>query len=188
MAVFDIYFSGKLLAGASETQARAAIGRMFKLQGAALDRLFSGEAVRIKTGVDVDLASRYRAAFRDAGALIDIVPQGAPPPAPQAETTNEDARDSGAPSGSEMQLLPPRTGSLEDCAPRVEPAPLPDVSGITLAAPGIDLDDTPAPPPARIDTSGLSMSGPDYSLEDCVPAREPRPIPDTSSLSLEPKD
>jgi hypothetical protein len=181
MGEFDIYFSGRLLPDASEEAVRKTIGGLFKLQGAALDRLFSGEQVRIKTGVDVDLAGRYRAAFRDAGALIDIVPHGAPPPPPSGTTA-------APPSGGDMQLLPPGTGSLEDCAPKIPPRPLPDTSGISLAMPGVDLDDTPPPPPAKIDISGLSMSGPDFSLEDCVFEREPRPIPDISHLELEPED
>lgn len=180
MQSFDIYFSGRLLAEASPTQARAAIGKLFRLEGEALERLFSGRPLRIKKGVDSDTASRYRAAFRDAGALIDIVPEGSAPPTP----TRDPDRTPAPPRG--LQLLPPRTGSLEDCAPTIEPRRIPDISWMELDLPGATLDETPEPPVAHIDTTQLSMSGPNgFSLEDCVHPRPAAPVPDISYLSLE---
>jgi hypothetical protein len=216
MQTFDIYFSGELLADTPPERARSAIGRMFRVEGAALERLFSGQPVRVKSGVDVDKAGRYRQAFREAGALVDIVPEGSPPPgrspAPPAEVPPADSVEE--PDDEGMQLLPPRTGTLEDCAPRIEAQEIPDTGWMDLDAPGITLDETPPPPaaeidtdrisnsgldapgtildetpaapPAEIDTDGLSMSeAQGFTLEDCVDSREPDPLPDTSHLALE---
>lgn len=198
MHSFDIYFSGKLMPGAEEQQTRAEIGRRFKLKGKALDQLFSGASLKIKSGVDVEAANRYRAAFRDAGAMIDIVPHGTaveaarpspgtahrPPPAPSQTSPSEaQAGDTG------MTLLPARSGSLADCAPQVEAIEIPDTDWIEVAAPGSTLDPSPPPPPREIDTSGMSLApARSGSLEDCVFSRPQRPIPDISHISLVDKD
>jgi hypothetical protein len=217
MQSFDIYFSGQLLADTSPEQARAAVGRMFRIEGAALERLFSGQPVRVKSGVDVDQAGRYRQAFREAGALIDIVAAGSPPPARAERTPQAAAAQADAPETDEdtdMQLLPPRTGTLEDCAPQIKPQQIPDTGWMGLEAAGITLDETPPPPPAEIDTAAISNRGLDapgtlldetpppppveidthgismseaegFTLEDCNVAREAQPIPDISHLTLE---
>jgi hypothetical protein len=84
-----------------------------------------------------------------------------------------------------MTLLPPRTGSLEDCAVDAAAQEIPDIGWMHLDSPGIDLDETPPPTAAEIDTSGLSMSEPNSgSLEDCAPVKAARPIPDISQMTM----
>ena len=182
MQDFDIYFSGKLLPDTAPEAARAAIGQLFRLEGKALERLFSGHPVRIKQGVDAEHAGRYRATFRKAGALVDIVPGGAAPPSQQAAERSSEAPTEG---GETLQLLPARSGSLEDCAPRVEPLPLPDIGWMQAEPPGSTLDETPPPEPRLIDTGGLNMSeAAAFTLEDCVTRPQPAPLPDISHLQL----
>lgn len=81
MHSFDIYFLGESLPGADPVAVRRGVAKLFKVQEASVDRLFSGNPLRVKQAVDADAASRYRAAFREAGALIQVVPSGSPPPA-----------------------------------------------------------------------------------------------------------
>ena len=195
MQSFDIYFSGQLLPDTSPDEARIRIGRLFRLEGAALERLFSGKAVRIKKGVDVDTAGRYREAFRGAGALIDVVPEGSPPPPPRPGRPGAGTEGAAPPArpvderthsaGERLELLPPKTGSLEDCAPEIRPAPIGDIDWMSLDAPGVIIDETPPPPPAEIDTGGISMSEANaFTLEDCRDTRPARPLPDISHLTL----
>lgn len=173
---FDIFFAGELLPDHDPAVTRQWLGTQFKLQGEALERLFSGQPVRIKQDVDMDTAGRYRAAFRQAGALVDVRPAGTaaitPPPAQPRTDADPD-------------LLPPNTGTLADCAPAREPAPLPDIGHLALDAPDRPLDDSPPPPPADIDTSHLS-AGPANSgdLSDCAGDKPARVIPDISALQL----
>ncbi len=176
---FDIYFAGDILPDHAADTVKQWLGKQFKLQGQALERLFSGQAVRIKQGVDMDTAGRYRAAFRKAGALVEIRPTDADPipnAAPPGNAADTDA---------EPQLLPANTGTLEDCAPRVDAAELPDISHMDLAAGGSIIDDTPSPPAARIDTSHLSAE-PAHSgdLSDCAADKPAQPIPDISRLQI----
>ena len=90
-----------------------------------------------------------------------------------------------ASSESGWTLSAPQTGSLEDCARPVTPAPLPDISGLDLSTAGTNLVDTVAPPPPVIDTSRLSVAPPRTgSLEDCRQDKPARPIGDISHLAL----
>ena len=169
MQGFDIYFLGEMLPDADPTAVRQGVARLFKIDPAKADRLFSGKALRVKHGVDVDAASRYRAAFRDVGALVQIVPEGSPAPTaagPVAEATSAPA-----------QAAMPESDNAAD-APAVDPS-------ITLAEPGAIIDHTPPPAPADINTDGLEALAPNSgTLEDCKVEKPPRQIPDISHMKL----
>jgi len=166
--LYDILFAGKTLPDEDPLEVRRKVGALFKAEGEALDRLFSGTSVRVKAGVDQDTAIKYRVAFRNAGALVEIQPSNQADPVSQTLT-----------------LLPPNMGSLIDCAPSVEALPLPDISDYTLSPEGATLDETLPVSPPTIDTSGLSLGPVDSgSLEEFHNSAEPAPIPDTQHLQL----
>lgn len=179
MQQFDIYFSGRLLPSTDPDQARQALAGLFKVQGKALEQLFSGTPVRVKKSVDVETAGRFRELFRNAGTLVDIVAAGAPPPAarPAADAN---------PQAGLPQLLPPRTGSLADCQPPIEAAPIPDISWMKLDLPGVTIDETPAAAEPAIDTGALSM-GPanSGSLIDCEQPKQAQAIGDIGWMELD---
>ncbi len=159
MQTFDVYFLGEMLPDADPAAVRAAVAKLFKVEGEKVDRLFSGKPLRVKQGVDAEAASRYRATFRDAGALLQIVPSGAPPPA-KAHAAN---------GGASSREAAPQRGAGD----------------MHLAEPGATIDHTPAPPAAAIDTSSLEALPPNSgSLEDCRVEKPPRPVPDISHLKL----
>ncbi len=213
---FDIFFSGQIIAGQDEAAVRTRLGRLFNANPKQLERLFSGKPVKIKSGVDIEKAAKYRVSFRNAGALIDIKPASK---AGAASTTQaKAARPPGAapPARDQMELLPAKTGSLIDCAAEVVPAEIPNIDGITLgsstapldsreppppanidtedltlspARPEAMLDESEPPPPAEIDTSGLTLNAANTgTLEDCQQPVEAAKIPDISALEMvEPK-
>ncbi|HEC16507.1 MAG TPA: hypothetical protein ENI99_08070 [Sedimenticola sp.] len=181
---YDIFFSGQIMEGEDEAGVRKKIGAMFKASPEQLERLFSGKPVKIKSGVDLDKAVKYRVAFRDAGALVDIHPAASDAqtaqPQPATAKSTKPAPDTGA-----VTLLPPNTGSLIDCAPEIVAAPIPDISGISLAEPGATIDESEPPPPVDIDTEDLVLNPPRTgSLEDCRQAVEAMEIPDISALKI----
>ncbi|RKT47304.1 phosphate-starvation-inducible PsiE family protein [Thiocapsa rosea] len=71
---FDIQFSGDLVPGTDVLAARQRIQHTFNLSDAAVGHLFGGTPVTVRRGVDSETAARYQSAFREAGALIRIVP------------------------------------------------------------------------------------------------------------------
>jgi hypothetical protein len=161
---YDVYFSGAVIKGNDPDEVKRKIGALFKLQGDKLERLFKGDPVPIKRGVDMDRAIKFRVAFRDAGGLVDIVPAGDPPP--QAKP-----RPAAAPR-------PPATTSAT--------APGPESSGLTLA-------DGPLEPVADAEANTPAIAVPEYELSseqgfdlsDCAPVVEAVSIPDISSLDLD---
>lgn len=159
MQAFDVYFLGETLPDADPASVRQGVARLFKIQEDAAERLFSGKPLRVKQGLDVETASRYRAAFREVGALVQIVPAGGPPP---------EAVETQAPTPDQ---------------------PLPtigvDEEGITLAEPGAIIDPSPPAAIADIDISDLVALPPNSgSLADCTIEKPPQPIPDISHLKL----
>jgi len=178
---YDIFFSGKTVEGADLAAVKQNLARIFNTGSEQLEYLFSGNSVKVKAGVDQETAIKYRVAFRNAGALVEI--QSADPVAEPAKTTPSSAPQNQ--SQEMMTLLPPRTGSLIDCAPVIRPAPLPDISDLSLANPGTLLDETPPPQARPIDTSNLELAPANSgTLEDYQIIKEPAVLPDISQLSI----
>ena len=174
MQSFDIYFLGEMLPGTDPAEARRGVARLFKVEETAVDRLFSGKPLRVKQAVDADTASRYRSAFREVGALIQILPGGAPAPAARVP----DADQGPNPDRSSQ------SDSVERPA-KTERQPSTAIATASLAEPGSILDHTPPPPPAEIDTSSLEALPPNSgSLEDCREEKPHRTIPDISHLKV----
>jgi len=171
MQSFDIYFLGETLPDADPVEVRRGVAKLFKVQETAVESLFSGKPLRVKQGLDADTASRYRAAFREAGALIQILPSGAPPPASRPSQ----------PVGGEQV---PAAGATQ-IADEPPAEPTAGISAAELAEVGAIIDHTPPPPPAQIDTGSLEALPPNTgTLEDCRVEKPPTPIPDISHLKL----
>jgi len=207
---FDVYFSGELLENHELEQVKAAVGELFGLSGPKLEALFSGVPVRIKKELSAEKAGRFRKTFLGLGALVRIVPAGEEPDAddgPAGERRKASHPNSSlhlAPmeplhpkppasiperfDTSSLEAAPPRTGSLESYANPPEPAPLPDVSNLSLAPldeqDGKQARDETRPP--LPDVSHLEALPPNSgSLADCVTEKKPVPIPSLDGLSLE---
>lgn len=173
---FDIVFCGKLLEGQDPASVQERVGHIFKASQRQLERLFSGRPIAIKKAVDMETASRYRLVFRQAGALVEIHPSNTP-------ETRKPEMSSTPPVG--WALLPPNTGTLEDYAAHPTPSPPPDIRHLTLATSGAELDASPPPATAHVDTSGLGLvEGQDWTLEDCQRPPLPQVLPDIEDLTL----
>ncbi len=199
---FDVYFSGEVLDGFELDAVKAAVGRIFKIDGPRLEALFSGKPVRIKKNLSVERAGKFRKLFRDSGALVQIVPAGEPPPHPSAMTKPPPSPRAEKPAAADNPFLkaqtPPQSVETANSEAGAAPPPEPprqvqyDTSGLSLAP----LDDSPHDPRAREETR---MDLPDIShlevlpqeqssLEDCAPEVEPVPIPSLDGLSLDDPD
>lgn len=186
--LYDIYFSGKTLEGTDPTAVKQKLARIFNTEIGKIEHLFSGGSVKVKGGVDQETAIKYRVAFRNAGALVEI--HSADPVAGGPHRTSSAVPETQTRGEAEMTLLPPRTGSLIDCAPVIEAAPLPDISSLSLVSAGVPLDETPRPEAPRIDTDGLELAPAHTgSLEDFQIRKQPAELPDISQLAIvDPED
>jgi len=71
--LFDIAFSGQIVDGADLPAVKKVIGKIFKVEGAKLEQMFSGRRVLIKRQADEITMIKYRGAFQKAGAVCEIV-------------------------------------------------------------------------------------------------------------------
>lgn len=160
---FDLCFDGTLQPDADPELVRQHLAVAFKLDAQGLDRLFCGKRVFIRREVDVATAAKLERVFRQAGALLQIIPLDAASPPP------------GDPGAAPVQR--PETP--------VEPDPPADPSGLSLAPAGGFLETLPAVKMPDLDTSHLSLvSGADWTLADCEPTQTPTRVADTSHLTL----
>ncbi len=174
---YDLFFSGQIMPGEEPASVRDRVGKLFGADTQTLDRLFSGKPIRIKSDIDQETAGKYRLAFRKAGALVEIRPIQEPPASAPSDPRGGDTN---------WELLPPRSGSLIDCAPHVEPQQIPDTTYMQLAPAGETLDDRPPHPPPNLDTSAFTLapvrSG---SLEEHQIKPPGAELPDNSALQPE---
>jgi len=171
LETYDVYFSGAILKDADPDEVKRQVGAIFKLEGKKLERLFCGKPVPIKRGIDMDQAIRFRVTFRDAGALVDIVPAGEPAPDPAARPAPPPRPV--APAKPAAQTVKPETAPSEP------------------SAPGLSLADGPLPEAPQAATEAIpvpdyGLSSPkNFDLSDCTPPVEPAPIPDISAMDLD---
>ena len=81
---FKILFGGQVQPGFDVTQVRANLGKLLKMDAAALDQLFSGRLITLKKGLDQAAAGKYQAVLENAGARI-LIQQDASDPAPESQ-------------------------------------------------------------------------------------------------------
>lgn len=193
MDKFDIYFSGQILADKDPLKVKKAIGKFFKVEGKKLEKLFSGTQLKVKSAVDVDTAGKYRAAFRQMGALVEISSAAPTSPAPSAQpststktkTTPQDTESKSTTSTQADTALTAVSASLADCQPPPVAIPEPDLSDYSLAFPGMDLDESPPVPDANIDTTHLGLVTPDSPEQASDEIVIIPPMPDISHLSAD---
>lgn len=165
--LYDLIYKGEVVEGADTTRVRENLARLFKTQGAGIDRLFSGQPVLVKRGVDRQTAIKYQTAMKKAGAVCRV-------------------RNSAAAAGTEglgaATLAPPGVDLISR-----EPVRTPeyDLSGFSLAEVGADvLEDgerSPVGPPPE--PADLTIDPPGADLVEPAPV-EAAPLPDISGISV----
>lgn len=207
--LFNVVFAGELVGRADPAAVRANVGKLFGASEAVLDKLFSGQPVALKKGVDRAAAMQLRARMKQAGAetrLVQVDAQGLPvaaagaaplsPAAASVTAAEVPARpDAGAPAAQASPA--PAAGSMaarlaalagEQAAAPATAAVAPAGSGDWGIKPvGTRLSDPlPSPPPAP-DVSALSLAAVSGNLVS--PEELPHPAPvqvDISGLSMAP--
>lgn len=188
---FNIVFQGELVTGADPARVRENLARVFKMDAAKVEVLFSGKRVVLKKDVDQASAMKFRAVMKQAGAKCEMAPVGEPadsspsstratfsPPDPaqprvQANQEPPSAREDAADENVDMETIGTiRIGGSGFSGP------------FDVAPTGTDLEDISGreiPPPP--DISHLSMAPPGTDLEE-LPRIQKVDIPDISHLAI----
>jgi hypothetical protein len=163
---YRLVFRGEILDGQQKAAVKARLGATLKVDGARLDAMFTGKAVVIRKDADTDTAARFQIAFKRAGARLRVLPVAVEPdaaslaatPAPDDSTPRASTQSAAPDDASGFRLAP--IGALMS-EPR--PAPLPatiDISRLTLASPGEPLSRTVVVDAVAPDVSHLTIAAP----------------------------
>lgn len=200
-ARYDVIFSGKLVEGAAVDQVKANVARLFKVEVAKVERLFSGSPVVIKKGVDEATAKRYLLALKKAGAICEakrLQQSAAPPQAPQGAPDGKqvaaqaESAEAGDPGAIELVSDPNKMSEAEVAAGeegatryviKSPPASLGELRGTSVDEPGVVLVAPEEAPEPQVDISGIRMDEPGVVLVE--PEEVPEPQVDISGLSLD---
>lgn len=203
-ARFNLVFTGELVAGASADAVKQNLAKLFKLDAARVEAMFSGKPVILKKDADQATAMKFRAVLRQAGAqcrmepvaeVASVAPASPAAPAPVAE-----------PSEAAQPAQPTQQGDAI-AQPSAEPASRQPVTQAAadmdmvgtirtggtgfsgefdVAPPGADIaDKVEGPAPIVPDVSGMSLAPPGADLEQLKPDVEEK-VPDISHLSISP--
>lgn len=188
-ARFHIVFSGKLVGGADLATVKSNLGRLFKMDSARVEKLFSGQPVVIKKDADQPTAMKFRALMKQAGAECEIrpvpggvqarapaqpaaAPSAAPAPATESSASAESTSLGEQNSGDLETVGTIRTGGT-------------GFSGVfSVADVGEDMDNSehaPAPPAPDVSHLSIAAAGEDLGQRTQAP---PPVQPDISHLSL----
>jgi len=182
-ARFHIVFAGQLVKGADLATVKSNLGKIFKMDAARVEKLFSGQPVVLKKDADQATAMKFRAVLKQAGAECELRPvaasdqtpatSSAPVPEPRSASAAPETREPTEPASGELETVGTiRTGGTGfsgafsvaevgaemDNREKVAPPPAPDVGHLTMAQPGEVLgqkkeEKTPVAP----DISHLSL-------------------------------
>ncbi|MFO7593979.1 MAG: hypothetical protein R6X15_08070 [Pseudomonadota bacterium] len=183
---YDVLFSGQLVEGAALDKVKANVAKLFKVEVAKVEGLFSGNPVAIKKGVNEEVAKKYLIAMKKAGALCKA---RAAAPAKAKPAVGKPTAAQQATQRQEPPLSQSETGQATADAGEAKyvikqpPAGLGELSAASLDEPGAVLVEHQEVPPPQVDTGGLSMDEPGATLVEHE--ETPPPQVDTGDLSMD---
>mgnify|MGYP003344428267 CR=1 FL=1 len=154
---FDILFRGETLPGTDRQAAREQVAKSFKLDDAALDRLFSGSVISLKRNIDKETAERIFQRLWSAGAIAKIVSSlsGATPEEKASKETETRQADN-----QTFTLAPLGTDVLEKSMAAEQDAVPVSLEHLGLEPVGsniIEETEKEAIEPVEVDTGHLSL-------------------------------
>jgi len=188
--LFEVAFSGQIRDGADLEQVKEKVGKMFKADEAKIATMFSGKRLLIKRNLDREAATKYRTAFKKAGAKceVSLMSEGLP-----ANEIEKPAAQAPAPAPAVKTLEVDYT-STQEIQAVVAPPPMVDPLGITgdqiedlaatLAPVGSELqDEIKEVPEPDIDVTGFDVA-PVGSDIGTMKRQEDPPPPDTNGMAV----
>ena len=91
-ARFHIVFAGQLVKGSDLATVKSNLGKIFKMDAARVEKLFSGQPVVLKKDADQATAMKFRAVLKQAGAECELRPVAASDQTPATPSTRSAAK------------------------------------------------------------------------------------------------
>lgn len=176
---FQVLMSGKLVEGIDVAQVKANVAALFKVDVAKVEKLFSGQPVVIKKGLDEVTAKKYQAALQRAGAHCQVVDAYAeiskPAQAPstgQQDQAHENAVEPPVNDETGDDRIPSIDSGLHKYVVKEAPKDLGELGNAQLDEPGTQIVEPQDNPPPTVDISALSMDEPGVTLVESEEAPE----------------
>lgn len=159
--LYDVVFQGKTQPGHAPEQVREQIGRLFNASPETLNRMFSGQAIVIKKGVDRATAEKYLQAMSKAGALVQLT---------NTEGKTADFADTSVKSVTPTPAPHSASASVETPSPAT-PKRKSVLNSLSVAALGEPLQQNQGFVPGKFNTDGMTMApvGSDVTEHDAPP-------------------
>lgn len=156
---FAVVFSGVIVPGSDREQVKLNLAKLFKVEPARVEPMFSGRRVVIKAQLDQATAQKYQAALKSAGAVCEVIDTAA---ADKPATPATPARPTPPQPSARPQTPPAATpaGSRKDVVNR----PVAATPQWQVDQPGAVLVAPKAVKPLQVDLSALSMAEPGVAL------------------------
>lgn len=196
-ARFNLVFNGELVAGASPDAVKQNLAKLFKLDPARVEAMFSGKPVVLKKDADQATAMKFRAVLRQAGAQVRMEPVGAveevsAAPAPPVEpAAQEPATPVTAPAPAQPAAAPATASAAAgdmDMVGTIRTGGTGFSGEFDVAPPGTDIaDKVDGPAPMVPDVSGISLAPAGSDMGQLKQKVEEK-VPDISHLSIAPSE
>ncbi len=175
---YRLIFSGELLDGQHRAVVKRRLSELLTLKDGQVEKLFSGQPVVLKRGVDRETAARYQALFKKAGGQLRVKTES---PA-QAAVSDQAAVPNGRPAAAADIEAPDFKVQSTWFPPPEEPRAEIVAPDYSVAAVGSDLAEiggTPVATVAEVDF-GLAEVGADLLTE-----RKEAPVVELGPLNFE---
>lgn len=196
-ARFNLVFNGELVAGASPDAVKQNLAKLFKLDPARVEAMFSGKPVVLKKDADQATAMKFRAVLRQAGAQVRMEPVGAveevsaAPAPPVEQAAQEPAAPVTAPAPAQPAAAPATASAAAgdmDMVGTIRTGGTGFSGEFDVAPPGADIaDKVDGPAPMVPDVSGISLAPAGSDMGQLKQKVEEK-VPDTSHLSIAPSE
>lgn len=153
---FAVVFSGVIVPGSDREQVKLNLAKLFKVEPARVEPMFSGKRVVIKAQLDQATAQKYQAALKSAGAVCEVIDTAA---AAKPATPATPPRPT-PPSVTQAPAAAKPAGSRKDVVSR----PVAATPQWQVDQPGTVLVTPKAVKPLQVDLSALSMAEPGVVL------------------------
>lgn len=193
-ARYNLVFTGDLVPGSDITAVKQNLAKLFKLDAARVEAMFSGKPVTLKKDADQATAMKFRAVMKQAGAQCRMEPVGeieeieaAPAPAAQAQpvAATAPARPAAEPEPVQFGSKPVASGAM-DMVGTIRTGGTGFSGEFDVAPPGVDMaEHEDGPPPTVPDVSAISMAPAGSDMGQLKKEQDIK-VPDISHLSVAP--
>ena len=148
---YRLIFRGELLDGQHRAVVKRRLSELLKLTDDHVEKLFSGQPVVLKRGVDRETAARYQALFKKAGGQLRVKSEG-----PADVPASPVAERSAVPARKNAESTAKTSDSALTAAQKGRPA-----AAVDIEAPDFKVQSTWFAPPEE---PRAEIEAPDYSV------------------------